>query len=161
MWCVGLCPTVAAVFPDALAISVAISWTYNRRLRGLRLWNPGCEVFFMEGDLRLPCCDCGKLFLFTALEQQFFKTKGLNNLPKRCANCRLTNRNWRRVQRGESVPPLSSVECAECAALTKVPFNPTGHRPVYCSYCLHAVVFDRRAQDAELPEQDGDRRNQA
>ena len=39
-------------------------------------------------DITLVCKDCGKEFVFTAGEQEFYKEKGLENQPKRCPECR-------------------------------------------------------------------------
>ena len=42
----------------------------------------------MYEDETLICEDCGKEFVFTAGEQEFFAEKGLTNKPKRCPECR-------------------------------------------------------------------------
>ncbi|SFB18207.1 zinc-ribbon domain-containing protein [Clostridium frigidicarnis] len=39
-------------------------------------------------DRTLVCKDCGKEFVFTAGEQEFFKSKGFENDPVRCPDCR-------------------------------------------------------------------------
>jgi len=39
-------------------------------------------------DKKLVCKDCGKDFLFTVGEQEFYKEKGFDNEPVRCADCR-------------------------------------------------------------------------
>lgn len=39
-------------------------------------------------DETLQCCDCGKDFVFTAGEQEFYAEKGFSNKPKRCKECR-------------------------------------------------------------------------
>ncbi len=39
-------------------------------------------------DKTLVCKDCGKEFLFTVGEQEFFKEKGFDNEPVRCPECR-------------------------------------------------------------------------
>lgn len=41
---------------------------------------PGLE------DIKIKCILCGKIFLFTASEQKWYKKRGLS-LPKRCPNC--------------------------------------------------------------------------
>ena len=45
------------------------------------------EMFKME-DKTLTCKDCGKEFVFTEGEQAFYKEKGFENEPQRCADCR-------------------------------------------------------------------------
>jgi CxxC-x17-CxxC domain-containing protein len=93
-------------------------------------------------DKTLPCRDCSQPFVFSAGEQEFFSVKGLVNQPKRCPNCRLVMR----MQRiGEDASRAAQVECAECGKPTRVPFQPKGYRPVYCSYCFQT----KKAQGVE------------
>ena len=101
-------------------------------------------------DRELVCRDCGQAFVFTAGEQEFFNTKQLVNEPKRCPNCRLIMR----IRRSGEDPAISSeVECAECGQPTRVPFQPKGHRPVYCLVCMR---LRRGKEDAS---EQGDDRN--
>lgn len=39
-------------------------------------------------DKNIICKDCGKEFVFTTGEQEFYKEKGFTNDPVRCADCR-------------------------------------------------------------------------
>ena len=39
-------------------------------------------------DKVLICQDCGKEFIFTVGEQEFYKEHGFENEPKRCKECR-------------------------------------------------------------------------
>ncbi len=39
-------------------------------------------------DKEIVCKDCGKTFLFTVGEQNFYKEKGFTNEPVRCPECR-------------------------------------------------------------------------
>lgn len=43
-------------------------------------------------DKTLVCKDCGKDFVFTAGEQEFYKEKGFTNEPTRCKDCRAANK---------------------------------------------------------------------
>lgn len=96
-------------------------------------------------DKILTCRDCNRTFVFSAGEQEFFSAKGLVNEPKRCPNCRLLMR----VQRaGEDPGKTAEVSCAECGTATRVPFQPKGYRPVYCTSCF-------RAKKGELQENKG------
>lgn len=45
------------------------------------------EEFKME-DKKIICKDCGKEFVFTVGEQEFYKEKGFDNEPVRCYKCR-------------------------------------------------------------------------
>ena len=42
----------------------------------------------MYEDKTLVCKDCGKEFVFTAGEQEFYAEKGFTNEPQRCKECR-------------------------------------------------------------------------
>lgn len=46
-------------------------------------------------DKTLVCKDCGKEFVFTAGEQEFYKEKGFTNEPTRCKDCRAARKNER------------------------------------------------------------------
>ena len=39
-------------------------------------------------DKKIICKDCGNKFVFTVGEQEFYKEKGFDNDPVRCADCR-------------------------------------------------------------------------
>jgi CxxC-x17-CxxC domain-containing protein len=99
-------------------------------------------------DKVLTCRDCGNTFMFTAGEQEFFASRGLTNEPSRCPNCRAINKAQRN---GVTVAPgatattatferprreLFPAVCSACGKETRVPFQPTGDRPVYCSDCF-------------------------
>ena len=44
-------------------------------------------------DKTLVCKDCGKEFVFTVGEQQFYAEKGFENEPVRCKECRINKKN--------------------------------------------------------------------
>ena len=44
-------------------------------------------------DKDLTCKDCGSTFVFTEGEQAFYKEKGFENEPQRCAECRRAKKN--------------------------------------------------------------------
>ena len=50
-------------------------------------------------DKNITCKDCGKEFVFTVGEQDFFKEKGFENDPVRCPDCRRARKNHRREVR--------------------------------------------------------------
>ncbi|NLU47030.1 MAG: zinc-binding protein [Syntrophomonadaceae bacterium] len=81
------------------------------------------------------CQDCGREFIFTAGEQEFFAEKGFENEPKRCRECRNQRRSNSRT--GNRAPrEMYAAVCAECGAETEVPFRPVEGRPVYCQECF-------------------------
>ena len=92
-------------------------------------------------DKTLACVDCGESFTFTAGEQEFHASKGFTSEPRRCPNCR----RLKKQQNGDAGgfggdrrPPrqLFDATCASCGKEAKVPFEPRGDRPVYCSDCF-------------------------
>jgi len=92
-------------------------------------------------DKTLTCRECSAEFTFTAGEQEFFNARGLMNEPGRCPACRATRRR-------EGRPPLAEREyhettCDSCGGVAKVPFQPTGDRPIYCRDCF-AKMRDQR-----------------
>lgn len=101
-------------------------------------------------DKVLVCKDCGKEFVFTAGEQQFYAEKGFENEPSRCKACRDARKGRTRNDREystrrEGSKVLYDAVCAECGAPTKVPFKPRNDRPVYCSECFQKHKVYQRA----------------
>ena len=58
----------------------------------------------MYEDKTLICKECGKEFVFTAGEQEFYASKGFENEPQRCKACR-QSRNVRCTRL--SAPPAA------------------------------------------------------
>ena len=69
----------------------------------------------MYEDKTLVCKECGKEFVFTAGEQEFYAERGFQNEPQRCKSCRDARKNAARGPRE---------------------FEPKSDRPVYCSECF-------------------------
>jgi CxxC-x17-CxxC domain-containing protein len=109
-------------------------------------------------DRVLTCRDCGQPFTFTVGEQEFYQSRGLTNDPGRCPNCRQA----RKASRGEGGGyayastggnggydaaggydrprrELFSATCSNCGNEARVPFQPRGDKPVYCSNCFDQV----------------------
>ena len=84
----------------------------------------------MYEDKTLICRVCGNEFVFTAGEREFFAERNLTHEPGRCPACRSERRRGER-KRGE----IFEVVCADCGAVTRVPFEPKPERPVYCREC--------------------------
>ncbi|MGN0980587.1 MAG: zinc-ribbon domain containing protein [Candidatus Avoscillospira sp.] len=83
-------------------------------------------------DKTLVCKECGQEFVFTAGEQEFYAERGFENEPQRCRACRA-------ARKGASARPertMYDAVCSECGKPCKVPFQPSGDRPIYCSECF-------------------------
>jgi CxxC-x17-CxxC domain-containing protein len=95
-------------------------------------------------DKSLTCADCGATFVFSAEDQEFFKSKGYTNEPKRCPECRQARKSQRYGNSGYGAPrQMFPAVCAECGKATEVPFQPRGDKPVYCSDCFRKVRSNR------------------
>ncbi len=98
-------------------------------------------------DRSLTCADCGHGFTFKTEDQAFHKEKGFTNDPRHCPFCRAA----RRVERngGNSFGNSGSggyagereffnATCSGCGRDARVPFQPRGGKPVYCSDCFRS-----------------------
>ena len=99
----------------------------------------------MSADVTLACRDCGRSFLYTSGEQDFYASRGFSE-PSRCPDCRAA----RKAQRdggsyssydssGSSyrgAREMFSATCSNCGQEAQVPFQPSGDKPVYCSTCF-------------------------
>ncbi len=91
-------------------------------------------------DKTIVCSDCGKEFVFTTGEQEFYAQKGFTSDPTRCPACRSARKAAR--EGGSSYSggerQMYPAVCAQCGKATEVPFQPRGDKPVYCSDCYKA-----------------------
>jgi CxxC-x17-CxxC domain-containing protein len=107
-------------------------------------------------DKTLACRDCGQAFLFTSGEQEFFAQKGFTNEPSRCQDCRAARKSERGgggyssggygggggyssgggYGGGRRDREMFSAVCSTCGQEARVPFQPRGDKPVYCSNCF-------------------------
>ena len=96
-------------------------------------------------DRALTCADCGQEFAFTASEQQFYAERQFSD-PRRCPACRAARKlssggngggsyssggGYERAER-----EMFSATCSSCGREARVPFRPSGAKPVYCSDCF-------------------------
>jgi CxxC-x17-CxxC domain-containing protein len=99
----------------------------------------------MPADMTLTCRDCGQAFTYTSGEQDFYASRGFSE-PSRCADCRAARKAQREDgssgggggyssgSRGDR--ELFSATCSSCGQEARVPFQPSGDKPVYCSACF-------------------------
>ena len=79
----------------------------------------------MFEDKTLVCKECGKEFVFTAGEQEFYAERGFQNEPQRCKACRDARKNAARGPR-----EFFTATCAPAAArqrfrLSRSPIAPS------------------------------------
>ncbi|HXG40406.1 MAG TPA: zinc-ribbon domain containing protein [Candidatus Limnocylindrales bacterium] len=90
----------------------------------------------MFQDRTLTCRDCSEEFIFSAGEQAFFASKGLQNDPARCPSCRAAAK---RARTTGGPREYHAAICSMCGGQAVVPFAPRTDRPVYCSTCFDKV----------------------
>ncbi|MEK7092687.1 MAG: zinc-ribbon domain containing protein [Patescibacteria group bacterium] len=86
-------------------------------------------------DQNLTCRDCGKPFVWTASEQEFYQQKGFQNPPVRCQDCRTAKKARMNEGRGGERQSFE-ITCGQCGKKDTVPFQPRGDRPVLCRDCF-------------------------
>ena len=110
----------------------------------------GAELSYQ--DKNLTCRDCGREFVWTAGEQEFYASRGLVNQPGRCPECRSARKAQSGGTGGGSYSSgggysagggydrpqrqMFPATCSNCGKETMVPFQPRGDKPVYCSDCF-------------------------
>lgn len=91
-------------------------------------------------DKTLICRECGRKFVFTVGEMEFYRAKGYKE-PSRCKSCRILKKH------GSS--PIYRGVCACCGQEALVPFPPREDRLLYCMDCYLQIQAERREQRAE------------
>ena len=92
-------------------------------------------------DRWLICVRCGKRFIFTARDYEFYSKSGFKHDPKRCRECRWVisaTMSGTVIYPNGDVTEFWRVPCADCGSGAHVPFKPIGCKPVYCRDCLVA-----------------------
>ena len=101
----------------------------------------------MSADTTLTCRDCGQAFTFTSGEQDFYAARGYSE-PGRCPDCRASRKAERANSgyssygsggyggAGRGAREMFNATCSSCGKEARVPFQPSGDKPVYCSDCF-------------------------
>lgn len=97
----------------------------------------------MVQDKMLVCKECGKEFVFTAGEQEFYGEKGFRHQPQRCKACRRKKRSLQEEVKPRERKMWPGI-CAACGKNTLVPFEPRPEQLVYCKKCYAAILEERR-----------------
>lgn len=91
-------------------------------------------------DQTLRCRDCGQEFVFTVGEQEFYASRGLTHAPARCPECRTARKASAGGGYGDRGPrQMYTATCSNCGGEARVPFQPRGDKPVYCSDCFQQM----------------------
>lgn len=95
----------------------------------------------MVEDKTIICKDCGKEFVFTVGEQEFFAEKGLENMPIRCKACRVKHKKHHRKNDRKGI--VYEIVCSKCGKVETVGFEPSHARPVFCGACYGIIKNGR------------------
>ena len=105
----------------------------------------------MSTDAELTCIDCGEIYLFSADDQNYYRSKGYSS-PVRCRPCRKAHKALKEAAAQQGASPQASEDinttesvpsaqtgypaiCSKCGHPTTVPFEPRGDRPITCRDC--------------------------
>jgi CxxC-x17-CxxC domain-containing protein len=98
------------------------------------------ESSILTADVTLQCRDCGREFVFTVGEQEFYASRGLTHNPTRCQDCRQARKASAGNYGGDrAARQMYVATCSACGGEARVPFQPRGDKPVYCSACFQQM----------------------
>ena len=95
----------------------------------------------MKEDKTLVCKECGKEFVFSASEQEFYESKGFTNEPGRCPACRQARKQRLGIVSDRPARQMYPAVCAECGKETEVPFKPSEDNNNACRFCGRFLFF--------------------
>ncbi|HEX8035246.1 MAG TPA: zinc-ribbon domain containing protein [Ktedonobacterales bacterium] len=90
------------------------------------------KVTILATDQTLRCRECGRDFVFTAGEQEFYASKGLMNTPSRCPECRAARKSSMSggSYGGERAPrQMYTANCSSCGGEARVPSSRAATSP--------------------------------
>jgi CxxC-x17-CxxC domain-containing protein len=100
-------------------------------------------------DQTLKCRDCGKSFVFSARDQEFFAQKGFTNVPTRCRDCRnLRKKNPQDAGGSNKDKSLYKITCKNCGKVGEMATEPRKPGDVLCSECF----YDSFKKQIEVPQ---------
>ena len=110
----------------------------------------------LEGaDISLNCRQCGKQFVFTRGEQEFYERKGLIT-PSRCQECRSAKQNQPQhavcSQCGTELEKGASIYCTSCLASVQLEFELNAKQSEIAADKVRTELQDVEFQKAELAE---------
>ncbi len=108
-----------------------------------------------DGDINLTCRQCGREFVFTKGEQEFYELKGFAS-PSRCQECRSTKQNQSHhlvcSQCGTELEKGTSIYCTTCLASTHLEFELKTKQSQKAASAAHTKLLASESQKAELAE---------
>ena len=108
-----------------------------------------------NGDMNLTCRQCGKEFVFTKTEQEFYELKGFTSLG-RCQECRSTKQSQSHhlvcSQCGTELEKGASIYCTACLASASLESELKTKQSQRAASAAHAKLQASESQKAELAE---------
>jgi chromosome segregation ATPase len=105
--------------------------------------------------MNLTCRQCGKEFVFTKNEQEFYELKGFTS-PGRCQECRSTKQSQPHhlvcSQCGTELEKGTSIYCTACLASANLEFELKTKQSQRAASAAHAKLQASESQKAELAE---------
>ena len=108
-----------------------------------------------DADVNLTCRQCGRQFVFTKAEQDFYKLKGFTS-PSRCQACRSAKQNHSHhlvcSQCGTELEKGSAIYCSACLASVQLEFELKSKQSQKVASEAHTKLLVSESQKAELAE---------
>ena len=108
-----------------------------------------------DEDKQLTCRQCGKEFIFTKAEQEFYELKGFA-LPGRCKECRSSKQshlhNLTCSQCGTDLEKSASVYCATCLSNVRLEFELKTNKTKKATNQAYAKLQNIESEKAELAD---------
>ncbi len=108
-----------------------------------------------DSDINLTCRQCGREFVFTKAEQEFYELKGFT-FPGRCQECRSTKQSQPHhlvcSQCGTELEKGASIYCTACLASTHLEFELKTKQSQKAASAAHTKLLASESQKAELAE---------
>ena len=105
--------------------------------------------------MNLTCRQCGREFMFTKGEQEFYELKGFT-LPRRCTECRSTKQNQPHhlvcSQCGTDLEKGASIYCTACLASVHLEFELKAKKRERAAGAAYTKLQVTESQKAELEE---------
>ena len=106
-------------------------------------------------DVKLTCRECGRQFLFTTAEQEFYELQGFTS-PRRCRECRSTKQEQPHhlvcSQCETGLEKGASVYCSTCLANVQLEFELKTKQSQKSAKVAHAKLETAESEKAELEE---------
>jgi len=108
-----------------------------------------------DGDINLTCRQCGREFVFTKAEQEFYELKGFT-FPGRCQECRSARQGQAHhvvcSQCGTELEKGASIYCTACLASAHLEAELKTKQSQRAASAAHAKLQASESQKAELAE---------